>query len=141
MRQYAGFGTARETNRRFRRLLETGQTGLSVAFDLPTQLGLDSDDPRAEGEVGVVGVAVDSLHDVEALFEGIPLGEVSVSMTINAPAAILVAMLQVAAERQGVAADRVTGTAPNDVLKEYVARGTQIFPSPPALRLAAGRGA
>jgi len=136
MRQYAGMGTAAETNARFRRLLDKGQTGLSVAFDLPTQMGLDSDDPRALGEVGRVGVAIDSVRDVEALFDGIPLAGVSVSMTINAPAAVLVAMLVVAAERQGVPAGAVRGTVQNDILKEYVARGAYVLPPRAGLRLA-----
>ena len=137
IRQYAGYGTAADANARFRFLLGSGQKGLSVAFDLPTQMGLDSDDPRAAGEVGQVGVAIDSVGDMEDLFAGIPLGEVSTSMTINAPAPVLVAMYIVAAERQGVAADAVMGTAQNDVLKEYVARGTYVFPPRPSLRLAA----
>jgi len=137
MRQYAGFGDARETNERFRFLLSEGQTGLSVAFDLPTQMGLDSDDVRAQGEVGRVGVAVDSLADVEAVFEGIPLGRVSTSMTINAPAAILMLMYARVAERQGVSPEDIRGTVQNDILKEYVARGTYIFPPEPSLRLVA----
>jgi methylmalonyl-CoA mutase N-terminal domain/subunit len=137
IRQYAGFGTAEETNKRFKFLLEHGQPGLSVAFDLPTQMGMDSDDPRAEGEVGQVGVAINSLADMEILFEGIPLGEVSTSMTINAPAPVLAAMYIVVAEKQGVAADRINATTQNDVLKEYVARGTFIYPPEPSLRLAA----
>ena len=137
IRQYAGYGTAADANARFRFLLENGQPGLSVAFDLPTQMGLDSDDPRSAGEVGQVGVAIDSLYDMEALFEGIPLDQVSTSMTINAPAPVLVAMYVVAAEKQGVPAGRVMGTAQNDVLKEYVARGTYIYPPRPSLRLAA----
>jgi methylmalonyl-CoA mutase, N-terminal domain len=137
IRQYAGYGTAADANQRFRFLLANGQKGLSVAFDLPTQMGLDSDDPRAAGEVGQVGVAIDSLADMEDLFAAIPLDVVSTSMTINAPAPVLVAMYIVAAERQGVAADAVMGTAQNDVLKEYVARGTYIYPPRPSLRLAA----
>jgi methylmalonyl-CoA mutase N-terminal domain/subunit len=137
IRQYAGYGTAGDANQRFRFLLANGQKGLSVAFDLPTQMGLDSDDPRAAGEVGQVGVAIDSVADMEELFTGIPLDSVSTSMTINAPAPVLVAMYIVAAERQGVAADAVMGTAQNDVLKEYVARGTYIYPPRPSLRLAA----
>ena len=136
IRQYAGYGTARDANERFRYLLSQGQPGLSVAFDLPTQMGLDSDDPRSAGEVGQVGVAIDSIHDVEDLFAGIPLSEVSTSMTINAPAAVLVAMYVVTAERQGVDAGDVMGTVQNDVLKEYVARGTFIYPPAPSLRLA-----
>jgi methylmalonyl-CoA mutase, N-terminal domain len=137
IRQYAGFGTAEETNRRFRFLLERGQPALSTAFDLPTQMGLDSDDPRSEGEVGRVGVAVDSVRDVERMFDGIPLDEVSTSMTINAPAAVLVAMYHVACERQGRDPSHIRGTAQNDVLKEYVSRGTYIYPPAPSLRLAA----
>ena len=136
-RQYAGFGTADETNGRFRELLANGQTGLSAAFDLPTQTGYDSDDPMAQGEVGQVGVAIDSLADVETMFKDIPLDKISTSMTINAPAAILVAMYIVAAEKQGHEASVVTGTAQNDILKEYVARGTYIFPPEPSVRLAA----
>jgi methylmalonyl-CoA mutase N-terminal domain/subunit len=137
IRQYAGFGTAEETNVRFRFLLSQGQPALSTAFDLPTQMGLDSDDPRAEGEVGRVGVAIDSVRDVQRLFEGIPLDEVSTSMTINAPAPVLVAMYHVACERQGRDASMIRGTAQNDVLKEYVSRGTYIYPPTPSLRLAA----
>jgi methylmalonyl-CoA mutase N-terminal domain/subunit len=137
IRQYAGYGTARDANERFQFLLANGQKGLSVAFDLPTQMGLDSDDPRAAGEVGQVGVAIDSVTDMEELFAEIPLDAVSTSMTINAPAPVLVAMYIVAAERQGVAADGVMGTAQNDVLKEYVARGTYIYPPRASLRLAA----
>jgi methylmalonyl-CoA mutase, N-terminal domain len=137
IRQYAGYGTAADANQRFRFLLANGQPGLSVAFDLPTQMGLDSDDPRSAGEVGQVGVAIDSLYDMEALFEGIPLDQVSTSMTINAPAPVLVAMYVVAAEKQGVPAAKVMGTAQNDVLKEYVARGTFIYPPRPSIRLAA----
>jgi len=137
MRQYAGFGTAEESNERFKYLLSQGQTGLSVAFDLPTQLGYDSDDPMALGEVGQVGVAIDSLRDMETLFDGIPLDKVSTSMTINAPAAVLVAMYQAVGEQQGVDPTELMGTAQNDVLKEYVARGTYIFPPRPSLRLAA----
>lgn len=135
MRQYAGFGSAEETNRRFRMLLQAGQTGLSVAFDLPTQMGLDSDDPRAEGEVGKVGVAIDTVEDMAVLLAGIPLDQVSTSMTINAPAAILLAMYIVVAERQGVSRDKLSGTIQNDILKEYAARGTYIFPPKPSLRL------
>ncbi len=135
MRQYAGFSTAEESNRRYRYLLEQGQTGLSVAFDLPTQIGYDSDDPLAAGEVGRVGVAIDSLADMETLFAGIPLDRVSTSMTINATAAILLAMYLVVARKQGVAWDRVTGTIQNDILKEYIARGTYRFPPAPSLRL------
>jgi methylmalonyl-CoA mutase N-terminal domain/subunit len=135
MRQYAGFGSAEETNRRFCYLLEEGQTGLSVAFDLPTQMGLDSDDLRAAGEVGRVGVAIDTLEDMETLFRGIPLERVSTSMTINAPAAILLLMYQAVAERQGVPPEKLEGTIQNDVLKEYEARGTFIFPPEPSLRI------
>ena len=124
MRQYAGFATAAETNARFRYLLEQGQTGLSVAFDLPTQMGYDSDAPEAAGEVGRVGVPIASLADMEVLFDRIPLGEVITSMTINATAAILLALYVVAAERQGVARDQLSGTVQNDILKEYIARGT-----------------
>src|SRR5690349_5986176 len=119
MRQYAGFASAEETNERFRLLLDKGQTGLSVAFDLPTQLGLDSDDPRAEGEVGKVGVAIDSLDDMATLFEGIPLNTVTTSMTINAPAAVLLLLYELVGERQGVASDQLGGTIQNDILKEY----------------------
>ncbi len=137
IRQYAGFGTAEESNKRFKFLLEHGQPGLSVAFDLPTQMGMDSDDPRAEGEVGQVGVAIDSLADMEVLFEGIPLSEVSTSMTINAPAPVLAAMYIAVAEKQGATPDQVNATTQNDVLKEYVARGTFIYPPRPSLRLAA----
>jgi methylmalonyl-CoA mutase N-terminal domain/subunit len=137
MRQYAGMGTAEESNERFRYLLKEGQTGLSVAFDLPTQMGLDSDDPLAEGEVGQVGVAIDSLADMETLFDGIPLDQVTTSMTINAPAAILVAMYIAVGDQQGLPRDRLAGTVQNDVLKEYVARGTYIYPPTPSLRLAA----
>ncbi|MHB8572656.1 MAG: acyl-CoA mutase large subunit family protein [Candidatus Dormibacteria bacterium] len=137
IRQYAGFGTAEESNQRFRFLLSQGQPGLSVAFDLPTQMGLDSDDPRAAGEVGQVGVAIDSLRDMETLFDGIPLQNVSTSMTINAPAPVLVAMYAVVGEKQGLSPGQVQGTAQNDVLKEYVARGTFIYPPAASLRLAA----
>jgi methylmalonyl-CoA mutase N-terminal domain/subunit len=137
IRQYAGYGTAKETNERFRFLLKEGQPGLSVAFDLPTQLGYDSGDPMSEGEVGKVGVAIDTLHDMETMFDGIPLDQVSSSMTINAPAAVLVAMYIVVGEKQGVANDKIQGTVQNDVLKEYVARGTYIYPPRPSLRLAA----
>jgi methylmalonyl-CoA mutase, N-terminal domain len=135
MRQYAGFGTAEETNERFRSLLGAGQTGLSVAFDLPTQMGYDSDAGPAEGEVGRAGVAIDSVDDLALLFAGIPLGEVSTSMTINATAAILLAMYVVVGEEQGVPAERLRGTVQNDVLKEYAARGTYIYPPEPSLRL------
>lgn len=137
MRQYAGFGTAEESNQKFRYLLSQGQTGLSVAFDLPSQLGYDSDDPMAIAEVGQVGVAIDSLYDMETLFADIPLDKVSTSMTINAPAAVMLAMYIVAAEKQGVPPEKLNGTVQNDVLKEYVARGTYIFPPGPSVRLAA----
>jgi methylmalonyl-CoA mutase N-terminal domain/subunit len=135
MRQYAGFGTAEETNERYRYLLDQGQTGLSVAFDLPTQIGYDSDDPRAAGEVGRVGVAIASLEDMERLFDGIPLEKVSTSMTINAPAAVLLAMYIAVAKRQSVDPERLRGTVQNDILKEYVARGTYIYPPGPSMRL------
>jgi methylmalonyl-CoA mutase, N-terminal domain len=135
MRQYAGFGTAAESNRRYRYLLERGTTGLSVAFDLPTQIGYDSDDPPALGEVGRVGVAIDSLEDMEVLLEGIPLDRVSTSMTINATAAILLALYVAVARRRGLAEDALSGTVQNDILKEYVARGTYIYPPVPSLRL------
>ncbi|MBA1334599.1 MAG: Methylmalonyl-CoA mutase [Firmicutes bacterium] len=135
MRQYAGFATAEESNKRYKYLLEQGQTGLSVAFDLPTQIGYDSDHPLSEGEVGKVGVAIDSLKDMEILFDGIPLDKVSTSMTINAPAAVLLAMYIAVAEKQGVSADKLNGTIQNDILKEYIARGTYIFPTEPSMRL------
>jgi methylmalonyl-CoA mutase N-terminal domain/subunit len=135
MRQYAGYATAEESNRRFRYLLEQGQTGLSIAFDLPTQMGYDSDHPLAEAEVGKVGVAVDSLADMEVLLDGIPLDRVSTSMTINATAAILLCMYQTVAERQGVPPERIDGTTQNDILKEYIARGTYIYPPGPSMRL------
>lgn len=135
MRQYAGFGTAEESNQRYKFLLSQGQTGLSIAFDLPTQIGYDSDDPHSEGEVGKVGVAIDTLRDMEILFDGIPLDKVSTSMTINAPAAILLAMYLAVAEKQGVSYDQLNGTIQNDILKEYMARGTYIFPPKPSLRL------
>ncbi|MFD9610661.1 methylmalonyl-CoA mutase [Streptomyces sp. NPDC059083] len=137
VRQYAGFGTAAESNARYQRLIAHGTTGLSVAFDLPTQMGHDSDAPIAHGEVGKVGVAVDSLDDMRVLFDGIPLDRVSTSMTINAPAAPLLLLYQLVAEEQGVPADALTGTIQNDVLKEYIARGTYIFPPKPSLRLTA----
>ncbi|MFE2480397.1 methylmalonyl-CoA mutase family protein [Streptomyces sp. NPDC059389] len=137
MRQYAGFGTAAESNARYRQLIEGGGTGLSVAFDLPTQMGHDSDAPLAHGEVGKVGVAVDSVDDMRVLFDGIPLDRVSTSMTINAPAALLLLMYQLVAEEQGITGARLTGTVQNDVLKEYIARGTYIFPPGPSLRLTA----
>ncbi len=135
MRQYAGFGSAEQTNKRFRYLLEQGQSGLSVAFDLPTQIGYDSDDVMAEGEVGKVGVAIDSLKDMERLFDSIPLDKVSTSMTINAPASILLCMYIAVGEQQGVSVDKLTGTIQNDILKEYIARGTYIFPPKPSMRL------
>ena len=135
IRQYAGFASAKETNQRFRYLLERGQTGLSVAFDLPTQLGYDSDDPRAAGEVGRTGVSIDSLADMELLLDGIPLGEVSTSMTINAPASLLLLLYELVAEGQGVPPGKLRGTAQNDILKEYIARGNYIFPPRPSMRL------
>jgi methylmalonyl-CoA mutase N-terminal domain/subunit len=135
MRQYAGFATAEETNQRFRYLLEHGQTGLSVAFDLPTQMGYDSDSPEASGEVGRVGVPISSLADMEVLLDGLPLDEVSTSMTINSTAAILLALYVAAAEKRGVARDRISGTTQNDILKEYIARGTWIYPPRPSMRL------
>ncbi|TQS74491.1 methylmalonyl-CoA mutase [Ornithinibacillus gellani] len=135
MRQYAGFGSATETNKRFRYLLNQGQTGLSVAFDLPTQIGYDSDDMMAEGEVGKVGVAIDTLEDMEKLLEEIPLDKVSTSMTINAPASVLLCMYLAVGEKQGVPLDKLTGTIQNDILKEYIARGTYIYPPKPSMRL------
>ena len=135
MRQYAGFGTAEETNLRFRALLDAGQTGLSTAFDLPTQMGYDSDHAMAEGEVGRVGVAIDTVDDLHALFRGIPLDQVTTSMTINATAAILLAMYVVVGEETGVARGKLGGTVQNDILKEYIARGTYIYPAEPSLRL------
>lgn len=135
MRQYAGFGNAKESNERYRYLLEQGQSGLSVAFDLPTQIGYDSDDPIAYGEVGKVGVAIDTLADMEILFDKIPLDKVSTSMTINAPASVLLAMYIAVAEKQGVTRDKISGTIQNDILKEYIARGTYIYPPKPSMRL------
>ena len=135
MRQYAGFSTAVESNKRYRYLLERGTTGLSVAFDLPTQIGMDSDDARARGEVGKVGVAIDSIADMETLLDQIPLDRVSISMTINAPASILLAMLLVVAERRGIDWSKLSGTIQNDILKEYAARGTYIFPPAPSMRI------
>ena len=135
MRQYAGFATAEETNRRFRYLLDQGQTGLSVAFDLPTQMGYDSDAPEAAGEVGRVGVPISSLADMEVLLDGLPLDKVSTSMTINSTAAILLALYVAAAEKRGVARGRISGTTQNDILKEYIARGTWIYPPAPSMRL------
>ena len=135
MRQYAGFGTARSTNERFKLLLAAGQTGLSVAFDLPTQMGIDSDSPRARGEVGRVGVAIDTVDDLHTLFDGIPLDTVSTSMTINATASTLLAMYIVVAEENGIHRDQLSGTTQNDILKEYIARGTYIYPPAPSLAL------
>jgi methylmalonyl-CoA mutase N-terminal domain/subunit len=135
MRQYAGFGTAEATNQRFQELLTAGQTGLSVAFDLPTQMGLDSDHRRSLGEVGKVGVAIDSIHDMRRLFDGIPLADISTSMTINSTAPLLLLMYQMVAEEQGVPASGIRGTIQNDILKEYIARGTYIYPPRPSMRL------
>jgi len=135
MRQYAGFGDAKQSNERYKYLLENGQTGLSVAFDLPTQIGYDSNNPICDGEIGKVGVAIDSLEDMEVLFDQIPLDKVSTSMTINAPASVLLAMYMVVAEKQGVSSDKLTGTIQNDILKEYIARGTYIFPPKASMRL------
>src|SRR5258708_2133630 len=135
MRQYAGFSTAADSNRRYQRLIAAGTTGLSVAFDLPTQMGYDSDAPQARGEVGKVGVAIDSIEDMLTLLHGIPLDEVSTSMTINAPAAVLLLLYELVASEQGVAPGRLTGTIQHDILKEYIARGTYIYPPGPALRL------
>src|SRR5437762_4896397 len=135
MRQYAGFGSAAETNKRYRFLLDQGQTGLSVAFDLPTQMGYDADAAIARSEVGKVGVSIASLEDMQDLFEGIPLDRVSTSMTINATASILLALYVATARRQGVAPERLAGTVQNDILKEYIARGTYIFPPVPSMRL------
>src|SRR5712692_8060344 len=135
MRQYAGYASAAESNARYRYLLEQGQTGLSVAFDLPTQMGYDSDHPMSRGEVGRVGVAIDSLEDMEILFDKIPLGEVSTSMTINATASMLLAMYMVAAEKQGIGPDKIQGTVQNDLLKEFIARGTYIFPPKDSVKI------
>ncbi|MBX5468996.1 MAG: methylmalonyl-CoA mutase [Thermoleophilaceae bacterium] len=135
MRQYAGYATAKETNERFRYLIEHGSTGLSMAFDLPTQLGRDSDDPLCMGEVGRTGVAIDTIDDMRRVFDGIPLGEVSTSMTINAPAAVLLLLYELVAEEQGVPAEQLRGTTQNDILKEYIARGNFIYPPEPAMRL------
>src|SRR5256886_536972 len=135
IRQYAGFATAQASNRRYQQLIAAGTTGLSVAFDLPTQMGYDSDAPIAHGEVGKVGVAVDSIEDMRTLLHEIPLATVSTSMTINAPAAVLLLLYQLVAEEQGVAASVLTGTIQNDILKEYIARGTYIYPPKPSLRL------
>ncbi|HEY1618095.1 MAG TPA: methylmalonyl-CoA mutase family protein [Streptosporangiaceae bacterium] len=137
MRQYAGFSTAADSNRRYHQLIDAGTTGLSVAFDLPTQMGYDSDAPQANGEVGRVGVAIDSIEDMRLLLDGIPLDRVSTSMTINAPAALLLVLYQLVAAEQGVAAGQITGTIQNDILKEYIARGTYIYPPQPSLRLVA----
>ncbi len=135
MRQYAGFSSAEESNKRYKYLLAQGTTGLSVAFDLPTQIGYDSDHPLSQGEIGKVGVAIDSLADMEILFDGIPLDKVSTSMTINAPASVLLAMYIAVAEKQGISPDKLEGTIQNDILKEYIARGTYIFPPEPSMRL------
>ena len=135
MRQYAGFSSAKETNERFKLLLERGQMGLSVAFDLPTQLGLDADDELSLGEVGKVGVSISTLEDMRELLDGIPLDKVSTSMTINAPAMVLLAMYVVVAEEQGVDASHLRGTIQNDILKEYIARGTYVFPPEPSMKL------
>jgi methylmalonyl-CoA mutase N-terminal domain/subunit len=137
MRQYAGFGTAAESNARYHQLRAAGTTGLSVAFDLPTQMGYDSDAPIAHGEVGKVGVAIDSIEDMRVLFDRIPLDQVSTSMTINAPGSVLLLLYQLVAEEQGVRGEALTGTIQNDILKEYIARGTYIFPPKPSLRLVA----
>src|SRR5580704_7956850 len=137
MRQYSGFSTAAESNRRYHQLIEAGSTGLSVAFDLPTQMGYDSDAPAARGEVGKVGVAIDSIEDMRILLRGIPLDSVSTSMTINAPAAVLLLLYQLVAAEQGIGPDRLAGTIQNDILKEYIARGTYIYPPQPSLRLVA----
>ncbi len=137
MRQYAGFGTATESNARYHQLLRAGTMGLSVAFDLPTQMGYDSDDPIAHGEVGKVGVAIDSIEDMRLLFDGIPLDKVSTSMTINAPGSVLLLLYQLVAEENGVPGSALNGTIQNDILKEYIARGTYIFPPKPSLRLVA----
>src|SRR5438552_1463492 len=135
MRQYAGFGTAAESNQRYHQLIDHGTMGLSVAFDLPTQMGYDSDAPIAHGEVGKVGVAIDSIDDMRVLFDKIPLDQVSTSMTINAPGSVLLLLYQLVAEEQGVSGDKLTGTIQNDVLKEYIARGTYIYPPRESLRL------
>jgi len=135
MRQYAGFGTAEATNERFKFLLQAGQTGLSCAFDLPTQMGYDSDHPRAEGEVGKVGVAIDSMEDMRLLLKDLPLDKVSTSMTINSTAAILLLMYELVAEEQGVPSSAISGTIQNDLLKEYIARGTYVYPPRPSMRI------
>src|SRR3954466_9208712 len=137
MRQYAGFATAKESNQRYHQLIEAGTTGLSVAFDLPTQMGYDSDDPVAHGEVGKVGVAIDSIADMQQLFDGIPLDQVTTSMTINAPASLLLLLYQLVGEQQGVDTTKLGGTIQNDILKEYIARGPYIYPPKPSLRLVA----
>src|SRR3954462_623636 len=135
MRQYAGYASAKESNERYRYLLKNGSTGLSMAFDLPTQLGLDSDDPRCLGEVGRTGVAIDTIEDMRTAFDGIPLDEVSTAMTINAPAAILLLLYELVGEEQGVAPEKLRGTVQNDILKEYIARGNFIYPPKPSMRL------
>ena len=135
MRQYAGFSTPAKTNERFRSLLDGGQTGISVAFDLPTQLGLDSDDHQSTGEVGKVGVAIDSIHDMRVLFDGIDLARVSTSMTINAPATTLLALYVAVADERGVRRDEISGTVQNDILKEYMARGLYVYPQEQSVRL------
>ncbi|MDO8518860.1 MAG: methylmalonyl-CoA mutase family protein, partial [Deltaproteobacteria bacterium] len=135
MRQYSGFGTAEESNKRYRNLIASGGTGLSVAFDLPTQMGLDSDDPRSRGEVGKTGVAIDSIDDMHLLLADIPLDKISISMTINATAAILLALTIAVAEEKGISADKLSGTIQNDLLKEYIARGTYIYPPEPSMRI------
>ena len=135
MRQYAGYASAKESNERYKYLLKNGSTGLSMAFDLPTQLGLDSDDPRSLGEVGRTGVAIDTLDDMRTAFDGIPLDEVSTSMTINAPAAVLLLLYELVAEEQGVESQQLRGTVQNDILKEYIARGNFIYPPEPSMRL------
>jgi methylmalonyl-CoA mutase N-terminal domain/subunit len=140
MRQYAGFSTAEETNKRYRYLLAHGQTGLSVAFDLPTQIGYDADDPIAHGEVGKVGVSISSVYDMETLFKDIPLEQVSTSMTMNAPAGVLLAMYIAVAKKQGVEVKKLRGTIQNDILKEYIARGTYIYPPAPSMRLITAGG-
>jgi len=135
MRQYAGYASAKESNERYKYLLDHGSTGLSMAFDLPTQLGLDSDDPRCLGEVGRTGVAIDTIDDMRLAFDGIPLGEVSTSMTINAPASVLLLLYELVGEEQGVASEQLRGTTQNDILKEYIARGNYIYPPEGAMRL------
>src|ERR671916_857611 len=137
IRQYAGYASAKESNERYKYLLEHGSTGLSMAFDLPTQLGLDSDDPRCLGEVGRTGVAIDTIDDMRTAFDGIPLDQVSTSMTINAPASVLLLLYELVAEEQGVASEQLRGTVQNDILKEYIARGNFIYPPEPSMRLTA----